>query len=532
MELQATFDLNFYCEQQRGYIQEPKEWQSVILEIAVDIDRWDYYELSINNQPVELFLKIIGASKRLVTKSFRFSAGHYKLKLFYDKANRYRNFTVVPSKISKDAHVVMLEELIYKLPVDISVSLNRLGAFTGIRFVPTTHSTVAQELLRIQRAILGTNKKMGLVKVLDILTKAPHRILKTQDVWVRSEYVRRPNATKIAYSLVQPNNLSSQSLPVRLMDSRVEHSYNIYENQLLQLYIHQVNTQLRKLKKILLALNNQSLYEQVILLETKMERATKSATFLHEVDVPNHISLKITMVLLNVPAYRAVLDGFQEFRKVMISNINEREMDSPLENTPELYQKWGTLKILAILLDEALKAGYVVKMQRLLTPILGSNTVKVLSDGKPAIILENPITNNIVRFIPERSFTSKGKSLRSISYIQRPDIAIEVSKPNGKTSIFLFDPKYKLQSEDEIFDNALNHNNKGKPQKVDIDKMHAYRDAIRDEKGGQVVEHASILYPGETVEYINGLSAIQAYPSMDKELIEPVEKVINAALEG
>jgi hypothetical protein len=35
----------------------------------------------------------------------------------------------------------------------------------------------------------------------------------------------------------------------------------------------------------------------------------------------------------------------------------------------------------------------------------------------------------------------------------------------------------------------------GKPKKVDIDKMHAYRDAIRDADDYRVVRFAGILYP-------------------------------------
>ena len=57
--------------------------------------------------------------------------------------------------------------------------------------------------------------------------------------------------------------------------------------------------------------------------------------------------------------------------------------------------------------------------------------------------------------------------------------------------LFVFDPKYKLDSEGHDEESLT-----GRPHKTDIDKMHAYRDAIRGEGGKRVIEYAAILYPG------------------------------------
>ena len=69
--------------------------------------------------------------------------------------------------------------------------------------------------------------------------------------------------------------------------------------------------------------------------------------------------------------------------------------------------------------------------------------------------------------------------------------------------MILFDPKYKLDSDGQ--------NGSGTPLKVDIDKMHTYRDAIRDDRGRHVVHSAHVLYPGQTTLY-GDIGALGANP--------------------
>lgn len=61
---------------------------------------------------------------------------------------------------------------------------------------------------------------------------------------------------------------------------------------------------------------------------------------------------------------------------------------------------------------------------------------------------------------------------------------------------------------------------------VDIDKMHAYRDAIRGPEGERLVRYAATLYPGPTVTYTRGLEAIRAYPGEDGHLAPRVSRIL------
>lgn len=48
--------------------------------------------------------------------------------------------------------------------------------------------------------------------------------------------------------------------------------------------------------------------------------------------------------------------------------------------------------------------------------------------------------------------------------------------------------------------------------------MHAYRDSIRDGMNNPVIQYVAILYPGKTVNYTAGLTAVRAYPNEDEKL--------------
>src|SRR5439155_19765949 len=168
--------------------------------------------------------------------------------------------------------------------------------------------------------------------------------------------------------------------------------------------------------------------------------------------------------------------------------------------------------------------GYEVKLQQLTKKDVDGIFIQLLPNGKPVLILEHPNTGTVIRVIPECAYTSQGQ-FRSISFIQRPDIAIEILPVQGSPYIYLFDPKYKLDSERQEEGQG-----NGKPKKEDIDKMHTYRDAIRGEKGISVVQYAAIMYPGIHQNYEEGIEALQAYPGLEGLLEDRLQAIFSAAL--
>ena len=80
-----------------------------------------------------------------------------------------------------------------------------------------------------------------------------------------------------------------------------------------------------------------------------------------------------------------------------------------------------------------------------------------------ALRLEDPTRGVTVTLTPERSYGRSGDP-RSVSFLQRPDVAVEIGMPDGDLDMLLFDPKYKLDADDQ---------GSGLPVKSDVDKMHA-----------------------------------------------------------
>ncbi len=205
--------------------------------------------------------------------------------------------------------------------------------------------------------------------------------------------------------------------------------------------------------------------------------------------------------------------------------LEELDLDAPLEKLYHLYQVWGTLWVIETLLEVAEQKGYQVEKQCLVGRDKSGIYVRVLPNGQPAIVLTHPHHKTRVKLIPERTYGKDGE-LHSASVQLRPDIAVEVKQADGSHQVYLFDPKYKLDSEREE-----NIGNGGKPKPADIQKMHTYHDAIQDNEGRQVVHHAAILYPGSFKSYSREeIEALAAYPGAEAELQKHLRRVLIKAL--
>jgi predicted component of viral defense system (DUF524 family) len=328
------------------------------------------------------------------------------------------------------------------------------------------------------------------------------------------------------------HNLDKFGKPVRVLDCRVEHTLDVYENRLVKLYVHQVKRRLLRLErwlkelKELKLLTSQNEYGDCIQelqeLVKSLSDAKRQAHFLSEVSLPQSLSNQLTMVFLKRPAYRAALEGFLEFCRQMEVRLEQSALDVPLQNLPYLYQIWGTLQVIQVLLNVAAEQGYQLIKPNQLTRAIENELVVVLPHGKIAVELVHPQTEVSVTLTPERTFaTDRSAATYSISFDQRPDIVVEVRHPSSQVpSIYLFDPKYKVDPRGDC----------KVPLKQDIDKMHSYRDAIRGVGGERIVQYAAILYPGKYVQYDDGLEALPTNPLSVGLLHKYLRRVFESAM--
>lgn len=512
-----------FLDRMGNAIAGPGEWMEAQVEVRLSPQEWERVRLvRQTTEELPLSLSRLKGRTRVLARWPRSDTGHYRLTLLFDEmVIEEQIITIQPGKISPAAYRQLLEDLEIHLPASIVLGLQRNAAFGGIKILPPGESTLAMELARLSRAINGNAERMGLAQVLNELATNPHKILATTELWVPRERARRPHPSGLTQAMSRPYNLDKHGIPIRLLDTRVEHSVDVYENRLVKAYVRQVSLRLRRLNRLL---ENESAYElseEVQKLLALLDAAKRNALFLENVALPSSLLTQSTMVLLKRPAYHAALQGYLELHKSPGAYIAEPALERPLENLPFLYQVWGTLKVLRVLLEVAGASGYEVQSQRLAERDVYGIFVRLLPDGKPALVLKHPTTGTVIKAIPERTYAKHGQ-IQSISFSQRPDIAIEIFPQQGFPHVYLFDPKYKLRSEDQ---------ENGKPKKEDIDKMHTYRDALRDSEQRQVVQYAAILYPGPTQNYGHGIEALQAIPGSEVSLEKRLEAILLRALQ-
>jgi predicted component of viral defense system (DUF524 family) len=330
-------------------------------------------------------------------------------------------------------------------------------------------------------------------------------------------------------------------LPIRVIDGRVDRTYDVYENQLVNSFYLSVARRLARLDRSLTQHASQpnpknampqqdSLKLEISQLQKRLSRARSQAEFLNGVSPlkrpPDHVS----MVLLNRSPYRAALERYYEFLRSVWVRLEEPALEAPLQNFPYLYEIWGTLRVLSAPVTIAGEMGFIhVDVQRLAERDSDGVFLRLVPNGQPAVVLRHPTCGTEVRVIPQRSYAASGQ-MRSISFMHVPDVTVEVRAPGGAPHLYLFDPKYKLDSQQSDTFETVG------PTKEDIDKMHAYRDAIRGANDARVVKYAAILYPGPSVTFprldvgVGEVAALCADPERPELLSEMLRPVLSAAL--
>jgi hypothetical protein len=529
MALPPTSRLQFFSAD-GSQLDAPAEWAPCEIRVDADPGKLGDLRLVRNGEALELAVKVVDGRSCVVGKWTRAGAGHYDVTLTQDHAIETSSYEVAPEKLGGDAVRELLIDLQRRLPATIAIALQQTGALAGLQLVAPQHTTMAEELNRLARACQGTSRLLGLAHVLQAIARGPHRILRTEDIWTRREHARRIDPTRLHQAYARQKNLTNHVVPLQVPERRVQYTADVYENRLLRTYHDQVDSRLRVLCRAASRLKDETISEKAESLLWELTRARREASFLDDVSELTEPPSRLTMVLLRRSEYRAALEGFLEFRRSALVQLEEPLLAAPLTNLPKLYESWGTLEVIATFLSLALPLGYKVKTERLIKRRADRVWVEVLKDGQPAVELEHP-SGQRAKLIPQRSYPASPAGLHSVSFAKRPDVAIEVTDPMGRTRIWIFDPKYKLDSEVQSpVDSGDSVGPKGSPKPQDINAMHAYRDAIRDAEDQFAVRYAAILYPGATKWFGSEIAALQSHPLAKDILGALLADVLSRAL--
>jgi predicted component of viral defense system (DUF524 family) len=520
-----------------AHVPVPREWTPHLVELAIPPDDYTHARLLLQGELLPLFRQSLDDQERVLALWPRSGVGRYRLTLQFDTETVEELVcTVLPEKITEAAYEALIADLQGdRLPTSIAIGLERTGALSGVEFKSRDETTLQGELQRLHRAVAGSERRVGLAPILNALSRDPHRVLTKTERWVPAERVRRLEPVGLIQAVRTPQNLDRATRqPLRVPDVRVEHTVDVYENRLVKLYSEQVASRLRRLATAFELEGQLAGVAQVEELQRALRPARLEAAFLDEVSMPRALPTQLTMVLMRRPEYRAALEGYLEFHRETYVQLDAPALDAPLENLPELYELWGTLQVLDVLLQSAEELGYEARAQRLVGRIGRGVYIKVLPDGEKAIELAHPQRHTVVTLIPQRHFTKSGDPYHSISFTQIPDVVVCVDEPGQPPNLIIFDPKYKLRSESAVSsdgeDEEQDAGPQGRPKKLDIDRMHAYRDAIRDAAGSRVVSYVAIMYPGVGVLYGDHIEALSAIPSRPEVLRSRLQEVLREAL--
>lgn len=531
MESLHTSELQFWTLD-GTQLASPSEWLPALIEVPVPVEQWESARLYLQQQELPLRLTRLAGRIRVLGDWPLTNPGHFQLRACWPGGEIVEILTVHPSKISTASFEKLIDDLETRLPASVALAMQRLGAFTGIEILPPDQSTLAQEMVLLRRALYGTESRAGLVAILEDLAHRPHQVLRTNQLWVKTVQARRPHPASLPAAIRRGDNYDKEGCLCSVLDSRVEHAFDVYENQLVKGFVHQVEQRLRRLRRTIgKAAEGHPQASELSAMWIRLLRAKRQATFLEEVTTLRNLQTHTTMVLLNRPSYRSAFQGYLEFNKAVATRFDEPRLDAPLANLPELYQLWCTMMVIECLLVTGDLLGYRVTSQHLVHKDSDGLRLRIIPDNRPAVELLHSGSGQAVRLIPERTYGRSGE-LRSISFQQRPDIAIEVIPRLEPTRLYLFDPKYKLRSEQSS--GPLDADDAplplGMPKKVDIDKMHSYRDAIRDRELRRAVKYAAILYPGSEVLYTDGVEALHADPHSVDVLQQRLQAVLAQAM--
>ena len=181
-----------------------------------------------------------------------------------------------------------------------------------------------------------------------------------------------------------------------------------------------------------------------------------------------------SLVLQQKTGYSTVYKTWQELKYYL--DIFAQHSTISMKSVAETYEIWCFLTVRQLLMESLgfeeveskktkLKLNDYFELQ-LKDGLSGAGAFSFRrTDGLHARLAHEPI------------FRKNGDYIRSFGVTQKPDILLEVTFPDGKKCIWLFDAKYRIKTVNSRYDNDdINHQD-FVPDDA-INQMHRYRDAL------------------------------------------------------
>ena len=319
---------------------------------------------------------------------------------------------------------------------------------------------------------------------LKVIANSPHSRLQKKEMHIKADRLKGNLGNKLAERIRE--DIQNKQYDNRYQQNKKHLSVDTPENRFIKMVVTKCKQKLEQLTQKIELKNNQNKDSSQRLSEyfltelrdwQKPLARMQKQSFLKEVGSYTGLQHE-SLVLQQKTGYRAVYSTWQELKYYL--DIFARHSTISMKSVAETYEVWCFLTVRQMLItslgfEEVQSTKTKLKLNdyfelQLKDGLSGAGAFSFKrADGLKARLAHEPV------------FRKNGANIRSFRVTQKPDILLEVTFPQGKKCIWLFDAKYRIKTMNNRYDDDKDSDDiKHKDFVPDdaINQMHRYRDAL------------------------------------------------------
>ena len=291
-------------------------------------------------------------------------------------------------------------------------------------------------------------------QALKIIKNSPHNRLQTYSLHQKAERLKGKLSAKQTHRI--KNDLASGLHHKKYAIEKKKLSVNTPENRFIKQVIIETDNKLTQINQTLAKSSKNQLSQAFFDTLNNWQKPLKqfqALSFFNDIGIFKGLE-KISLVLQQKPGYSTIFHVWQELR-FYLKVLSHHSLISQ-KSLSELYEVWCFLVIRRLLIEEL---GFEEVSSQKAKLMFSDQLDLTMKDGMyGAFHFERPDGLKI-KLAHEPIFHQKTE-IKSYLNTQKPDILLEVLFPNKQRFIWLFDAKYRLNSDDGeddlVPDDAIN----------------------------------------------------------------------------
>lgn len=358
---------------------------------------------------------------------------------------------------------------------------------------------------------------------LKVISQAPHSRLQAQTSYIKATRIKGKIPAQLGVKIKEDlaNGLHEQRYQV----TKKQLSVDTLENRFIKMVVSTTKKRLADFEHKLRHDNKKSdtprlshaFLDELYQWQQPLQKMLKQGFMANVGDYNGHG--RESLVLQQKVGYSSVHRIWQELKFYL--DVFDNQSSISMKSVAEIYEVWCFLTLRNILINELDFKEVATKKQELQLKKFFEYQLK---DGFAGAFKFERDDGVKARLAHEPPFNKTTKAIRTYSVSQKPDILLEVTFPNDRRFIWLFDAKYRIKTKNSQYDDI--------DQDIEIidyvpddaiNQMHRYRDALirvnesKHENGidkSRPVFGAFALYPG----YFDQISKANPYSNTIDEI--------------